>query len=104
MPGPHETGRELRRFVRDHGWRVTDRLDRAAVRLACDSAPPPIPASLPSCGMQFGTVQWHPGGELVAMGPDHPVTGGYLQVMTIPTTERWKLAQLLPGETVRFVV
>jgi len=39
-------------------------------------------------------------GSLVAMGPDHPVTGGYLQPMTVIASERWKLAQLVPGERV----
>jgi allophanate hydrolase subunit 2 len=34
------------------------------------------------------------------MGPDHPVTGGYLQPMTVMASERWKLAQLQPGERV----
>ena len=53
--------------------------------------------------MQFGTVQCHPNGDLVVMGPDHPVTGGYLQPMTVLTAERWKLAQLSPGERVTFV-
>jgi urea carboxylase len=36
------------------------------------------------------------------MGPDHPVTGGYLQPMTVLRRERWKLARLAPGERVRF--
>jgi hypothetical protein len=63
-----------------------------------------IPADLKSVGMQCGTVQLHPDGSLVAMGPDHPVTGGYLQPMTVLWEERWKLAQLMPGERVRFVV
>jgi urea carboxylase len=37
------------------------------------------------------------------MGPEHPVTGGYLQPMTVLWAERWKLAQLAPGERVRFI-
>ena len=48
--------------------------------------------------MQFGTLQWHPDGTLVAMGPDHPVTGGYLQPATVVSDDLWKLAQLAPGE------
>ena len=51
--------------------------------------------------MQFGTLQWHPDGTLVAMGPDHPVTGGYLQPATVVSEDLWKLAQLSPGEQVR---
>ena len=53
--------------------------------------------------MQFGTLQWHPDGSLLAMGPDHPVTGGYLQPATLLSTELWKLAQLQPGDRVRIV-
>jgi urea carboxylase len=52
--------------------------------------------------MQFGTLQWHPDGSLIAMGPDHPVTGGYLQPATVVSDDLWKLAQLAPGEVVRF--
>ena len=62
------------------------------------------PADLRSIGMQTGTIQLHPDGSLVAMGPEHPLTGGYLQPMTVLTAERWKLAQLSPGERITFVV
>jgi allophanate hydrolase subunit 2 len=54
--------------------------------------------------MRPGSVQWHPGGELVVMGPDHPLTGGYLQPLTVPLREMWKVAQLAPGERARFVL
>lgn len=53
--------------------------------------------------MQFGTLQWHPDGTLVAMGPDHPVTGGYLQPATVVWRDLWKLGQLAPGDRVRLV-
>jgi KipI family sensor histidine kinase inhibitor len=85
-------------------WEVTAELNRVGIRLrrktgGGESAPP---RELPSCGMQFGTLQWHPDGTLVAMGPDHPVTGGYLQPATVVSADLWKLAQLSPGEIVRF--
>ena len=82
---------------------VTPQLDRVGIRLR-PLVPVPLsaPADLPSCGMQFGTVQLHPDGSLIAMGPDHPVTGGYLQPFTVRWDERWKLAQLSPGERVAF--
>ena len=62
-----------------------------------------LPAELPSCGMQFGTLQWHPDGSVVAMGPEAPVTGGYLQPATVISSELWKLGQLAPGERVQLV-
>lgn len=97
MPGPHDVG------LRDVECEVTPQLDRVGIRLRpLRELRVEIPADLRSIGMQCGTVQLHPDGTLVAMGPDHPVTGGYLQPMTVLTGERWKLAQLQPGERVHF--
>jgi KipI family sensor histidine kinase inhibitor len=84
-------------------WQVTAELNRVGIRLrqvGGDSCEAPT-SELPSCGMQFGTLQWHPDGTLVAMGPDHPVTGGYLQPATVIFEDLRKLAQLSPGEIVR---
>ncbi|HVT45830.1 MAG TPA: carboxyltransferase domain-containing protein [Thermoanaerobaculia bacterium] len=102
MAGPHTIDGELLRLLQSATWQVTPELNRVAIRLRSPEKVPSLPAMLPSCGMQFGTVQWHPGGELVVMGPDHPVTGGYLQAMTVIRSERWKLAQLAPGDRVRW--
>lgn len=103
IPGPHRIDARLLEHLFGREWTVTPALDRTGVRLESGAPPTELPALLPSCGMRFGSVQWHPGGELVVMGPDHPVTGGYLQPLTVPRRELWKLAQLAPGERVRFV-
>ncbi len=93
--GPHDVG------VEEVECEVTPQLDRVGVRLRpLRELRIDVPSDLRSIGMQCGTVQLHPDGSLVAMGPDHPVTGGYLQPMTVITSERWKLAQLMPGERV----
>ncbi len=99
IAGPHDIG------LRDVECEVTPQLDRVGIRLR-PVKPIAIsaPADMKSIGMQCGTVQLHPDGSLMAMGPDHPVTGGYLQPMTVITPERWKLAQLSPGVRVRFVI
>lgn len=88
--------------LRGREWKVAPESDRVAVRFRSRGAVPDLPRELPSIGMQFGTVQWHPDGDLVAMGPDHPLTGGYLQPFTIVTGDLWKLAQLRPGDQVRW--
>ncbi len=99
MNGPHD--RQLTRV----DCEVTPQLDRVGIRLRpLQPLQIPIPADLKSIGMQCGTVQLHPDGSLVAMGPDHPVTGGYLQPLTVLSAERWKLAQLVPGERITFVM
>lgn len=96
--GPHPAS------LREVECEVTPQLNRVGIRMRPLTALAiEAPAELPSSGMQFGTIQLHPDGTLVAMGPDCPVTGGYLQPMTVLWDERWKLAQLSPGERVRFV-
>jgi allophanate hydrolase subunit 2 len=95
MRGPHDS------TFTDSDWLVTPQLDRVGIRLQpLQPVAQNIPADLPSIGVQFGSVQWHPDGTLVLMGPDHPVTGGYLQPATVISADRWKLAQLAPGERV----
>jgi len=95
MRGPHDSP-----FI-DSEWEVTPQLDRVGIRLRpLGAVPPDIPADLPSIGAQFGSVQWHPDGTLVLLGPDHPVTGGYLQPVTVISSERWKLAHLAPGQRI----
>ncbi|HEY0371223.1 MAG TPA: carboxyltransferase domain-containing protein [Thermoanaerobaculia bacterium] len=97
--GPHDLG------LANVECEVTPQLDRVGIRLRpLQPLRVDVPADLKSIGMQCGTVQLHPDGSLVAMGPDHPVTGGYLQPMTVLSSERWKLAQLVPGERITFVL
>ena len=39
----------------------------------------------------------------ILLGPDGPSLGGFVCPATVVTAERWKLGQLRPGDTVRFV-
>ncbi|GAA4604975.1 urea carboxylase [Actinoplanes octamycinicus] len=39
----------------------------------------------------------------IILGPDGPSLGGFVCPATVITSERWKLGQLSPGDTVRFV-
>ena len=98
MPGPHEAP------PLPEEWEVTPQMNRVGIRLRpLQAIDVKLPADLPSLGAQFGTLQWHADGTLMALGPDHPVTGGYLQPATVISSERWKLAQLAPGDRLRLV-
>lgn len=39
----------------------------------------------------------------ILLGPDGPSLGGFVCPVTVVTAQRWKLGQLKPGDTVRFV-
>jgi KipI family sensor histidine kinase inhibitor len=108
LTGPHTVPDSLLQLIAHTEWEVTPLLDRVGVRLRSlvpiESELLASSGSLPSCGAQFGTVQWHPNGELVILGPDHPVTGGYLQPFTLRDSEKWKVARLLPGDVVRWSI
>ncbi len=39
----------------------------------------------------------------ILLGPDGPSLGGFVCPVTVASAERWKLGQLKPGDTVRFV-
>lgn len=105
LAGPHPVEETELRLIESRSWTVSTLLDRVGIRLLPnEGGVPDLPANLPSCGMQFGTVQWHPDGNLVVLGPDHPITGGYLQPITVLRNELWKLALLRPGESVRWAI
>lgn len=101
--GPHETDRGALEKFFQATWTVSPASDRTGIRLRSEKIDHRPAADLPSCGAQCGTIQWHPNGEIVILGPDHPITGGYHQVATLRQSERWKLARLMPGESVKFI-
>lgn len=84
-------------------WTVTPDSDRVGVRLGGGRLELLDPArQLPSEGATRGAVQVPPGGEPVVFGADHPVTGGYPVVAVVVDEDTDRIAQLRPGEPVRF--
>ena len=87
-------------------WRVTDRLDRAGIRLTGDRLVGRREAyrsrELASEGMVPGAIQVPPSGEPVIFGPDHPVTGGYPVIAVVSESDLDRVAQLRPGDVIRF--
>ncbi|TDI34660.1 MAG: urea amidolyase, partial [Acidobacteria bacterium] len=55
-----------------------------------------------SDGMMLGAVQVPPNGLPIVMLADRATTGGYPKIATVVGDDVAKLAQLLPGERVRF--
>ena len=61
-----------------------------------------VPEDLRSQGVLPGAVQVPPDGKPIILGWDGPVTGGYPVIATLISADLPKLAQLRPGDEVRF--
>lgn len=91
-----------RRFF-EQPWTVTADADRIGMRL--DGAPLrriDTERELPSEGMIAGAVQIPPSGLPTILLADHPVTGGYPVIGVVRASDRDILAQLRPGQVLRF--
>ena len=55
-----------------------------------------------SSAVNFGTIQLLPGGHLTVLMADHQTTGGYPRLAHVISAHHSKLAQLKPGDTIRF--
>jgi allophanate hydrolase subunit 2 len=58
---------------------------------------------LPSEGVLPGAVQLPPDGRPIIFGPDAPVTGGYPVIAVVRRADFPVLAQLRPGDSLRFI-
>jgi antagonist of KipI len=57
---------------------------------------------LQSCGVVAGAVQVPRGGAPIVLLADHQTTGGYPVIATVIAADLGKVAQRLPGESLRF--
>ncbi|MER6159487.1 5-oxoprolinase/urea amidolyase family protein [Streptomyces sp. NPDC001868] len=60
------------------------------------------PSNIHDTPYSVGAVDYT-GDMPVLLGPDGPSLGGFVCPATVISTERWKLGQLRPGDTVRFL-
>ena len=81
---------------------VTQQSDRMGYRLNNIPLPSLTNAELVSSGVGFGTVQLLPDGRLIILMADHQTTGGYPRIAHVITAHHSKLAQMKPGDKLRF--
>lgn len=82
-------------------WTVQPASNRTGVRLGGKQVMRRT-GELPSEGMLPGFVQLPPDGQPIVLGPDCGVTGGYPVVAVVVDGHLDRLAQLAPGDVVRF--
>lgn len=103
IPGPRQDWLADPEPLVDTEWLTSQHTDRIGVRLTG----PPLrlrwpQRQLPSEGAVRGAIQVPPAGQPVILGADHPVTGGYPVVGVLPDADTDAIAQLRPGQPVRF--
>jgi biotin-dependent carboxylase-like uncharacterized protein len=84
------------------GWTVSADSDRVGLRLSGPRLERARTDELPSEGLVPGAVQVPPDGAPVLFLADHPVTGGYPVLAVVVTADLPAVAQLRPGDPVRF--
>lgn len=82
-------------------YRVDAASDRRGLRLG-GPAVKHARIDLPSQGVLPGAVQVPPDGQPIILGWDGPVTGGYPVIAGVIAADMARLAQLRPGDSVRF--
>ena len=103
MAGPHNDRFENDVSARFFGeaFVVQPASDRQGVRLGGVPIAPRA-GELLSCGVVAGAVQVPRGGAPIVLLADHGTTGGYPVIATVIAADIGKVAQRMPGESLRF--
>jgi antagonist of KipI len=83
-------------------FQVTAQSDRMGYRLAGPKLHLSDPRELVSEAVVAGTVQVPADGQPIILMADHPTTGGYPRIAQVATIDLPILAQMKPGERIRF--
>ena len=78
--------------------------DRMGYRFSGEAMQLKEPEELVSSPVDIGTVQLLPDGNIVVLMADHQTTGGYPRIASVIKADLPKLAQLRPGENIRFTL
>jgi antagonist of KipI len=83
-------------------FRVSSSSDRMGYRLEAQTLSLREPLELLSEGVTFGTVQLPPGGAPIILMADAQTTGGYPRIAEVASVDLPLIAQLKPGDRLRF--
>ena len=86
----------------DQSFVITSQSDRMGYRLKSEALQVTHTEEIISTAVNFGTVQLLPDGQLIILMADHQTSGGYPRVAHVISAHHSKLAQMKPGEAIRF--
>ncbi len=81
---------------------ITAQSDRMGYQLKSEPLLVNINEEVVSSGVNFGTIQLLPEGQLIVLMADHQTTGGYPRVAHVISAHQSKLAQMKPGDVIHF--
>ncbi len=81
---------------------VSSKSDRTGLRLEGPGLSFRLDEQMISSGIAMGTIQVPPSGQPIVMMADHPTTGGYPRIGNVVLEDLSILAQLMPGDCLRF--
>lgn len=104
IPGPQDdrfTSDGLHTFF-SCSYKVSEQSDRMGCRLDGPAVESIGGTDIVSDGIVFGSVQVTPAGQPIVLMADRQTTGGYAKIATVLSADLPLLAQVRPGDTVRF--
>ncbi|MGX5697673.1 5-oxoprolinase subunit C family protein [Agromyces soli] len=104
LPGPRADWFSAAAHERlfDAEWRTSTAADRVGTRLDGPPLERTVPGELASEATVPGSIQVSTSGQPTILGPDRPVTGGYPVIAIVAPSSLDAVAQLRPGQAVRF--
>jgi antagonist of KipI len=93
---------DSRHRLLDERFRVSSSSDRMGYRLEGATLGLRAPVELLSEAVTFGTIQLPPGGAPIILMADRQTTGGYPRIGAVASVDLPLVAQLKPGDALRF--
>lgn len=106
IPGPQDDyfDREQIEAFLESPWTLSNRADRMAYLLDGPKLTHARGFNIVSDGTAKGSIQIAGDGKPIVLMADRPPTGGYPKIATVIGPDLGRLAQMLPGEQLRFAV
>jgi antagonist of KipI len=104
LPG-HEWDRledQSKNSLVDDSYVITHQSDRMGYQLKGEKLTTNQQEEVVSSAVNFGTLQLLPDGQLIVLMADHQTAGGYPRVAHVISAHHSRLAQMKPGQMIRF--
>ena len=101
-PQAHGFSEEAWRRLLGEAYVVQSQSDRMGLRLAGPTLALGQPHEMPSEAVAFGAIQVPPDGQPIVLLVDRQTLGGYPKIANVVSVDLPLLAQVKPGDTVRF--